>query len=280
MKLKELPQSLAMSWRLANISREALEDKSKPQIGAIVSFTSIPSRLKSLHLVIRSLMAQTVRPERIVLWLNADLQDQLPPSLIKLTGELFEIRYSALTCSHRKLIHSLEAFPESTIITCDDDIMYHSDWLEKLWQTHTEHPTDIIANQCRVIRLNSQGEPLPYQQWSIKAQEEESSPWLLPIGSGGVLYPPHSLDPQVHNQELFLQLTPRADDLWFKAMSFIHGTQCRRATDRPAKPVPIAGTQKISLKRSNVRQDHNREQWAALLTQFKEQLTEFKPRSY
>ncbi len=40
--------------------------------GVIVSFTTFPLRIGSAHLVVKSLLAQTVLPERIVLYLARD----------------------------------------------------------------------------------------------------------------------------------------------------------------------------------------------------------------
>lgn len=264
MKLKELPLSLRTQYRLSKIQAPSKAGTSRPIIPVTVSLTSIPSRLAKLHWVIRSLFAQTYLPERIVLWLNDELKKRIPEKLQALQGEFFEIRYSPLTCSHRKLIHSLEAFPEATIVTCDDDVMYHPDWLEKLWVSHLQYPDDIIANQVRKVRYDDQGKVQPYRHWSLKGPEEEADLLLLPIGCGGVLYPAHSLPPQTTDQALFLQLAPSADDLWFKAMSYMKGTQSRRAAMRSEKPIPIAGTQAISLKRENVDNDKNRTQWEQL----------------
>ena len=86
----------------------------------------------------------------------------------------------------------------------------------------------------------------------------------MPIGYGGVLYPPHTLFHEVQNRDLFLRLTPRADDLWFKAMSYLAGTQTRRSSQPGQKPIPILGSQKISLQKTNVKKDGNFVQWLAL----------------
>lgn len=268
MKLKELPLSIRTARQLSRISIPTKATTEKPVIPVIVSLTSIPSRLKKLHLVIRSLLNQSYLPEGIVLWLNDELKEQIPKDLQQLEGDFFQIRYSPLTCSHRKLIHSLEAFPEATIVTCDDDVMYRQDWLEKLYVCHLQYPEDIIANQCRVIRYDDEGNTQPYKTWTIKDPSEEEHEFLLPIGCGGVLYPPGSLLAQATDQSLFLELTPKADDLWFKAMSYLKGTHSRRATIRSEKPVPIAGTQKISLKKENIDQDKNRTQWQQLHQHF------------
>ena len=268
MKLKEYIQYIKRATQLKRLDQDALNHRQRPEVPVVVSLTSIPSRLKQIHLPLRSLMAQSVRPTTIVLWLNEDLKDHLPESLTRLTGDLLEIRYSTLTCSHRKLIHSLDAFPEQCIVTCDDDVMYPTDWLERLWQEHEQHPDEIIANRCNLVTYDADGNTLPYREWIKRVPPGTSSPALMPAGYGGVLYPPHSLRPETTNASLFLELAPQADDLWFKAMSYLNGTQCRRASRPSDKPIPVRGTQSITLAKTNIREDRNREQWDALRRYF------------
>ena len=43
-------------------------------------------------------------------------------------------------------------------------------------------------------------------------------------GVGGVLYPPHSLDNEVFNEKVFLDICKYADDVWFTAMALKAGT--------------------------------------------------------
>ncbi len=264
MKLKELPRSYFIAWKLMRIEFANRAQVSSQDLPLIVSLTSIPERLHIIHLTIRSLLVQSHRPEKIVLWLNHQLRNNLPEALASLQSSLFEIRYVDLTCSHRKLIHSLEAYPERTIVTCDDDLMYNSTWLKRLYDDHLHFPKDIIAHECRHIKFDNLGEPLPYDQWKTESRTNYTDKWLMPIGYGGVLYPSGCLYSDVLRSDLFLQLTPKADDLWFKAMSYLASTATRRSSNPGEKPVPIIGSQKVSLKKSNVREDGNLNQWRAL----------------
>lgn len=264
MKLKEIPQSLLTAFSLKKRKPIELHHSIENRVPVIVSLTSIPSRLPIIHLTIRSLLLQKALPEKIILWLNFDLKDQLPKSLAELQGTGFEIRYVELNSSHRKLIHALEVFPTKTIVTCDDDLMYDSTWLLRLYQDHQRYPNAIIAHECRSIAYDAEGNTLPYTSWKTARDKDFTEKWLMPIGYGGVLYPPSSLYRDVGNKDLFLKLTPYADDLWFKAMSYLNGTQTRRSSAPGNKPIPIIGSQKISLKRDNVKNNGNYLQWIAL----------------
>lgn len=264
MKLSQLPGALWRARQLARLTSAELHAAGAGQVPVIVSFTSIPSRLPVVHLTVRSILAGTRKPEKVVLWLNDQLESALPDSLTQLLGMRFEIRFVAGTSSHRKLVHSLQAFPDKVLVTCDDDMMYAPRWLEYLYDDHLRHPQDIIANECRAIAYGERGELLPYRYWYREAKRGLSYDALLPIGFGGVLYPPHCLHQDVCNAEVYLKLTPKADDLWFKAMSYLHGTRSRRASRPLGFPVPIVNSQRVALRATNVKQDGNRAQWQAI----------------
>lgn len=265
MKLKEYIPAMKAAYKLNRIPVEKLKATDGINLPLIVTLTSIPSRLSIIHLTIRSLLNQSTKPDKILLWLHEDLRTQIPQKLADLEGDIFEIRYQKeLTCSHRKLIYSLVEFPEKTLVTCDDDLIYSQTWLESLYNEHNQHPNSIIANECRLISYDANGELLPYKQWQTVQETGVADKRLLPIGYGGVLYPAKSLHSDTTDQTLFLSLTPKADDLWFKMMSYLQETEVRRPSKPSPKPTPIAGSQKISLKKTNVRQDGNRLQWKAL----------------
>jgi hypothetical protein len=93
MKLKEYPISFINTLKLLSIPVEKLNDN-KNSIPVIVSLTTIASRLNKVHITLRSVMNQTVKPEKIILWINENDSDKIPPTLSKLTGKLLEIKFT------------------------------------------------------------------------------------------------------------------------------------------------------------------------------------------
>jgi hypothetical protein len=268
MKLKEISPSIYHSLILLSTPVQRLKKRKTVTLPVIVSLTSIPSRLRTLEIVIRSVLNQDVSPKKIVLWLNNDLKPQIPKRLERLTGDIFEIKYSGLNCSHRKLIHSLELFKDDIIITCDDDLIYNRHWLSLIYTEHQKQPEKIIALRTRYISYEH-GVLLPYKQWVSTSEVVSDPKFIIPVGSSGVLYPPNCLDNKVTEVDLFLKLAPKADDLWFKAMSLLKGTVSFQPEKTGKEPIPIVGTQFISLKKENVKGDKNRSQWLALTAFFK-----------
>jgi len=198
---KELPISILQSFKLRCIPLVKLHNKEKAFVPVIVSLTSIPSRLSTLHLVIRSLLSQDSRPKKILLWLNNDLKPSIPKKLSRLESDVFEIRFSSLNCSHRKLIHTLASYPEEIIVTCDDDLMYRKNWLSKIYAAHQKQPKAIIGNCTVHINHNADNEPLPFKEWRQKNTNKTNPRALVPIGAWGILYPPGSLSETTINSE-------------------------------------------------------------------------------
>ncbi len=267
MKVKEIPVSLFHHAKLSLSSQNSLL-KNKKHIPVIVSLASIPSRLHIVHLTIRSILNQDVLPEKIILWLHEELKTTVPKKLTKLESNIFSIGYTQYSSSHRKLVEPLKLYPKKVIITCDDDMMYPKDWLSKLYTSHLDYPQCVMANQTRCISYNNSGELLPYNKWVSKSKSCENPNATLPIGAGGTLYPPGVMGDQVFDQKLFMDLAPRADDLWFKAMTLLSGTQSKQAENNRKEPIPIIGSQKNSLKKTNIKEDKNRTQWMALDNHF------------
>lgn len=267
MKLvKELPKSIYYSLLLRLKSLKSLT-KHKEHIPVIVSLTSIPSRLDSLHLVIKSLYNQTVLPKKIILWLNESLKESVPKSLDQLQSDIFQIKFSHLTCSHKKLIHSLKEQSSEVILTCDDDLIYDKGFLKNIYEEHLIYPNEIIANRTVQIKINKLGEYLAYKEWR-KKEKLINDKIFLGIGAWGILYPPNCMSEIVFNEELFLKLTPKADDLWFKGMSLLKGTLTRQSNKITKEPIPIIGSQKVSLKKENVDNNKNDLQWKKLSNHF------------
>lgn len=264
MKLKEIPLSLFHSVRL----RYEKTSPANNPLPIVISLTSIPSRLSTLDITIASLLHQSKQAQTIVLWLNSALKNKLPARLLKLQSDTFKIRYCEGTSSYRKLLPSLKAYGDKTIVTCDDDMIYPQNWLENLYHTHLENQGCVISQVGRLIKRDKQGTLASYKAWPF-IRSKCAGGNFLPIGYGGVLYPCNTFTEQVFDEDLYSKLSPKADDLWFKAMAYLNGKQAVCASEK-ARPIPIIRSQQMSLNSSNIAKDGNRLQWQALCEHFPE----------
>lgn len=263
MKLKHYPIFIRLMYRVLRLHPAKRLSPSR-QLDAVVSLTSIASRLRFVRYAVASLLLQDPAPRKVVLWLSHGAAGQIPEALSRLQGERFEIRFREDVGPHTKLVYALKEFPGEVLVTADDDMLYESSWLGRLWDEHLSYPDEVIGHECRMISVDRRsGELLPYRQWP-SAKPGERAPALLPLGYSGVLYPPGCLHPDATDVALFRALAPKADDLWFKAMSLINDVATRRSSRPGQKPIPVPFSQEETLNSENVTQDRNRTQWLAL----------------
>lgn len=208
-------------------AQESLLNNKQRNEKIIISFTSIKSRINSVYLVVESIAQQTIKPDKIVLWLSKkDFNEtNLPITLKQMIQRGLEVRYVEDIGPHTKLLFALKEFENHLIITIDDDIIYPIDLIENLYNTHKNYPKAICCNAAMLIKKDKKGNFLPYNKWPTITDRFMISDYLLPLGVDGVLYPPCSLDDLVFEKNLIKILCPKADDIWFKVMSLKKGTE-------------------------------------------------------
>ncbi|MEO1158935.1 MAG: hypothetical protein AAFW74_00575 [Pseudomonadota bacterium] len=246
--LAYLPALAATQFQYLRYARSDRQPASANDI--VVSLTSFPARFGKLQNCIKSLLGQRLRPAKIVLYLiNEECRGiALPETLTRLQGACFEIRFVDTNVrSLNKLYHALADFPDHTIVTCDDDKLYPANLLETLMAAHTRFPGCVVCNRSREIVVDENGRLAPYRSWPM-VNTVQPSMSLLPMGVGGVLYPPGCLDSRVRDMQLFLQLCPSADDLWLKVMALLAGTSAVQARPQPQvyPSIPFWNGQKLS----------------------------------
>ena len=210
---------------LMHYTESGITDKMYCDHRIIVSLTSYGKRVKTAYLSIESIMEQTMKANRIVLWLgNSWKGKRLPESLQRLKKRGLEIYFCEDIRSYKKLIPSLKMFPDDAIITIDDDLIYDINMLENLIVPYLDNPARIYCCRAHQIVLGKDAKPIPYNKWKWCLTEAQTGWWVFPTGAGGCLYPPHSLDDEVLNEDVFMDICQFADDVWFKAMALKKGT--------------------------------------------------------
>lgn len=195
----------------------------------IVSLTTYGPRAMTTYLSIESIMHQTLKPNKIILFLDQDefTENSLPLSIKRLRSRGLDIFYTEDIKSYKKLIPALKEFGEDIIITIDDDVIYPPDMIERLYRQHIIYPNDVICCHAHIISFDNEGNTIPYINWpDVPADNGGRSRSYLPVGIGGILYPPHSLPQEVFNQKMIEKISPTADDLWFKIMAILNGVNC------------------------------------------------------
>lgn len=253
-----------------------VEKNNRQQV--VVSMTSFPAAAPYAAGAIRSLLAGSVLPDRLVLYLTFSQFDGgvVPDELLQLANDnpIFEIRnYDRDIRSYRKLIPALADFPEAVIVTVDDDVVYHPDMLKELLELHARIPDAVLAHRAKRISVGK-----PYRKWRkyrwyhFVFRRIHRSFLTLQTGVGGVLYPPHSLKEDMMDAELFTKLAPSTDDIWFWAAGVANGYPVIPVPFGRNKPKGLPKPKSISLKTHNFkgRIDNNMAALDAILVHYPE----------
>ena len=210
--------------------KSGLSDEKYGGSEVIVSLTTHGKRIYEVHAAIESIMQGSVKPNRIVLWVSEDYRKIiLPLTLQKQMERGLEIRYCKDIRSYTKLIPALKEYPKASIITIDDDIIYPHDLLECLIDAHIKYPECICANWIREFPRELEEKYISLLKWPQLFDTDGISERFFFEGFAGVLYPPHSLDAEVFNESVFLDICKYADDVWFNAMALKAGTKVKYA---------------------------------------------------
>lgn len=187
--------------------------------GIIVSLTSFPARIRRIHLVIESLLRQTLPPEKIVLYLSREQFGDLsvlPGKLLKLYRKrLVDIELvDGDIRSHKKYYYAFREYADHTIITVDDDMIYPEDLVEVLVGASENKYVSCTVGAHMRVRDDA---PAEYSTWERETEAGVPLYRIMPVGCGGVCYPRGCMtESLLLDRESFMQKTPTADDVWLK----------------------------------------------------------------
>ena len=238
----------------------------------VVSFTSYPKRIGDVWLVAETLLRQSCKPDKVILWL-ADSQfpgglADLPPRLTALQERGLTIRFCDDLRSHKKYYYAMQEYPQDLIILADDDIFYPKDTVKKLMQMHEQWPDDICCMTAQVIEPDFCAAPSLWRNPKLSETDLQHTDRIQVFTGSGSLFPPGSLPKEAFDQEQIRSLCLHADDLWTTFMA--HGKGTKITTMRKWRPFPVMiyGTAVDSLYYINAEEGQNDVQWQNLLEHF------------
>lgn len=257
--------ALRARWRSRSGVRPMAEG---PEL--VVSLTSYPKRFGTLDLCLESLLSQSHPPHRLLLWLDHEDAEQLPPAVTRLQAYGLEVRVGTDHGPFTKIVHALRYFPGALIVTADDDNIYPRWWLQALVESYREFPLAIHCHRGHAITVTEEGFIRSYGKWNYGAVGIGSEPtmYLMPTGVSGVLYPPHCLHEDATDTEKYRALSPTEDDIWLKVMSMLRHTPCRLAGGRSRDFYIIRESQRTALWRLNEPGGRSQIQMEALLEHY------------
>lgn len=264
---KKIIKKVKTTWinfRYKNLPISYGLTKKELQTPIVVSLTSYPARFPTLHICLKSILNQTTKPSKVVLWLDQDVSlKDVPKNILKLQKNGLEIRCEGDSLKpHKKYIHAMREFRDACIITVDDDVIYTRDMISSLYASYQKHPDCISARRVHKILYDMDHHAVEYNSWVYDCKKDEGpSMQLFATGVGGVLYPPHIFDMSTENfnSQNIKDNAWSVDDVWLKFVENSLNIPVVWVSNKQTHPYYITNKElaKTSLYISNVHNNHN-----------------------
>lgn len=172
------------------------EPEAEPkEFDAIISFATYGKRINSplIYRFLDSLVHQDCNiRHRIVANIWKRDYDEAPEKFKQyLRDNNIEVLTSDFNWKpHLKYVMSMQKYKDVPVVTVDDDMVYRKDMLQLLHAEHKKNPGTIICGHAKRIDWDSEGNTNKYTSWPNFQDSSCPRDDILPVGVGGVLYPP------------------------------------------------------------------------------------------
>ena len=242
----------------------------------IVSMTTWPPRKECCVVAIQSIIQQEhSEPVHFVLVLSRDEfseDDDLVAEMKRLGVEV--IWDDGNIKSHKKLMPTLERYPNNPILVVDDDQQQREGWLQAFIDEHKAHPNDIIYGHSSSIVEVVNGRIVEgISQRGFHTHPGQRTYNEKPAnGAAGTLYPSHTFtDERFFDRHLFMRLTPTSDETWQWACAVMSG-KTFRCLPRCNHPLPIGRNENALIDVNMLKYTEYHNAIAAEFPEYKEKL--------
>lgn len=240
------------------ISEHPLNIKKRNEL-VIASLTSYPARIESVWLVIKSILTQTYKPDRVILWLAEEQfpTKKIPQNLIELQKYGLEIKWVKDIYGHKKYrVPVMKQKPNEVVITFDDDILYSPKCIERLMKTHQIYPNCLICERGQTLDDKNESNP---GRWKTISNKGVNIPTysMNPSPGGGCLIPYGAFHSDATKEELFRKLAYKNDDLWYMFMCAANKTRMIKTRKYHKIFSLVEGSQIEQMATENVLGNHN-----------------------
>lgn len=223
----------------------------------IVSLTSFPRRIGVVWQTIESLFRQTIKPDKIILWLSNEQFssfNDLPKELQAQTERGLEIRFvDGDFRSHKKYLYAFQEFPHDYVVLVDDDILYPSNFINQLMDGMSA--TRVHCSYGSIMTFDKLGKLQPYVMWKHLVKDKSEDGCFFFGSGGGTVLVPSALYKDVCDIELATYLCPTADDVWLNAMCRLAELKIVKVRGELIFPIYIKNNQ--TLYSTNVNESYN-----------------------
>lgn len=254
MRRRPMRYRLNQIWGvLVNTARHLAGRSVVGEVPVVVCLTSYGKRLGTVYLTIESIAAGAVRPAQLILWVDDEhALRSLPRTIHRMMRRGLEVRVGGNYRSHNKWYPAVtqEILDGRPMVVADDEVYYPRRWLAALWSAHQSAPSVIWAHRAHQMRREGNGFA-PYRTWTARQGTEDGHD-VMATGVGGALYPYSFLALLRCEGERFMEIAPRADDVWLCSRAVKLSYPRAQVAERSLVIRTIIGSQRVTLNATNI----------------------------
>ncbi len=198
----------------------------------IFTLTTFPDRIDSVQYTLKTLFSQSLKPDRVILWLAAEEFEnfEFPESIKKFIDIGLEIRYCDNLYGHKRYYKLYESLKENELMVMfDDDILFPKYLVERLYDKWQTNKKCIVCDRGQVLSFDGD-KVLNPGRWSSISNVGLKQPSFRILASpgGGCLIPPNSLYKDACDSEIIKKYALKTGDIWLMFMAVQNNTKIMR----------------------------------------------------
>lgn len=207
----------------------AKRDSPAPMPSFAVSMASCKARIGDCPKAVKSLMDQSLPPERIDLWLpEGDFpqrEKELPRALLDQRAKGLVIHWVAGLGSFGAFHYGRQLHPGIPLVVASDGVLCSPRTLEQLWKAHRMFPEAVCACAAKKIKFTYRGEVAPCATWEKASFSAVPVMGVMGQQTYGILYPTSFQCDLLDDRGAFVDVTSPAEvDVWLKTAQYITAT--------------------------------------------------------
>ena len=199
----------------------------KRNLPVIVSIYAASNELKNMHLTIYSLLNQTMKPDKIILWVDdsEDLQS-LSYEITQFIKNGLEIKFVKELGPYTAAYNAIKDYSESINVIAQNGFYYPTTWLKKLYASYIQYSEDIQVHIANRVKLK-ENKVFSSKFWEKEVKKDSADFSYIMNNNGGILFPPNCFGNDFLRTDIFLKYAPVNSELWYWVMSLVYGRKIR-----------------------------------------------------
>jgi len=221
---------LFMNYHISAISNYCgINENIKRENPIVISLSSDLKNLKEHEVMLYSLLTQDLKPDKIVLWLDEELNDlsTLPYEISQYVKNGLEICFCKNLNSYTSTLLAFKKYSDSIIVTASEKKYYPQSWLKKLYLSYISNPQDIHLHLAKYVQIDKK-----FFDWSQVDTTVNAGFEIFPMLEGGVLYPPTCFSKEVFRNDVFLKYSKDTPELWIWIIALLNNCKFRVVKNR------------------------------------------------